>query len=280
MIIAAIIAADQPPGTHPVIQICSGSGFLCVFNYDTLISSGIAIVLTLALGLGVSYRLTHGTPGKLQSVLELLLSYVRNLTREMVSDEGTDFILPIAATIFIFVLLANWLDFFPLTAPVEPAAADINLTLAMAIVVIVIVQWYSIHVLGFRGYLRRFTKPFELPLIARVAFTPLNIIEEIQKPLSLGLRLFGNIFGGLVMVYLLTLGYTAFAGSSVIQTALSPIWVILLVAWKLFDVFLIGTIQAFIFMLLTIIYFGMAREGLEEHHGAASHANDLRRETT
>jgi F-type H+-transporting ATPase subunit a len=275
-----IIAADQPPGTHPVIQIC-GNAFLCVFNYDTLISSGIAIVLTLALGLGVSYRLSHGTPGKLQSVLELLLSYIRNLTRQMVSEEGTDFILPIAATIFIFVLLANWLDFFPLAAPVEPAAADINLTLAMAIVVIVIVQWYSIHVLGFRGYLRRFTKPFELPLIARVAFTPLNIIEEIQKPLSLGLRLFGNIFGGLVMVYLLTLGYTAFAGSSLIQTALSPIWVILLVAWKLFDVFLIGTIQAFIFMLLTIIYFGMAREGLEEeHHGAASHANDLRRETT
>ena len=152
------------------------------------------------------------------------------------------------------------------------AAADINLTLAMALAVIVIVQWYSIHVLGFRGYLRRFTKPFELPLIGRIFFTPLNIIEEIAKPLSLALRLFGNIFGGLVMVYLLTLGFTAFAGSSVIQTALSPIWIVLLVAWKLFDVFLIGTIQAFIFMLLTIIYFGMAREGLEEeHHGATTH---------
>ena len=73
------------------------------------------------------------------------------------ADAG--FVTPIAATIFIFVLLANWLDFFPLTKPVEPAAADINLTLAMAIAVIVIVQWYSIHVLGFRGYLRRFTKP-------------------------------------------------------------------------------------------------------------------------
>ena len=206
-------------------------GTKCNLGPDTLISSGIAIVLTLALGLGVSYRLTHGKPGKLQSVLELLLSYIRNLTKQMVSDEGTDFIIPIAATIFIFVLFANYLDFFPLTAPVEPAAADINLTLAMAIAVIVIVQWYSIHVLGFRGYLRRFTKPFELPLLARIAFTPLNIIEEIQKPLSLGLRLFGNIFGGLVMVYLLTLGFTAFAGSSVIQTALSPIWILLLVAW-------------------------------------------------
>jgi F-type H+-transporting ATPase subunit a len=274
-----IIAADQPPGTHPTIQVC-GNAFLCTFNYDTLISSAIAIVLTLGIGLGVAYRLGHGKPGRLQMVLELLLGYIRNLTKEMVSEDA-GFITPIAATIFIFVLLANWLDFFPLTKPVEPASADINLTLAMAIAVIVIVQWYSLHVLGFRGYLRRFTKPFELPLVARVLFTPLNIIEEVAKPLSLALRLFGNIFGGLVMVYLLTLGFTAFAGSSLIQTALSPIWVILLVAWKLFDVFLIGTIQAFIFMLLTIIYFGMAREGLEEeHHAAPSHSNELRRETT
>src|SRR5580692_12805614 len=104
MIIAAIIAADQPPGTHPVIQICSGSGFLCTFNYDTLISSGIAIVLTLALGFGVAYRLGKGKPGRLQMVLELLLSYIRNLTKEMVSEEGSGFILPLAATIFIFIL--------------------------------------------------------------------------------------------------------------------------------------------------------------------------------
>ena len=84
------------------------------------------------------------------------------------------------------------------------------------------------------------------------------------------------------MVFLLTLGYIAFAGSSVIPdrdcrrsgSSCSS-------AWKLFDVFLIGTIQAFIFMLLTIIYFGMAREGLEEeHHGAAVTRNELRRETT
>jgi F-type H+-transporting ATPase subunit a len=268
MIVASLI---PPPGTHPTIQLC-GQKFLCTFNYDTLISSGIAVVLTLAVGHGVARR--HGTrkPARLQMVLELLLNYIRSLIKQMIGDDA-DFVIPIAATIFLFVLFANWLDFFPLTAPVEPAAADINLTLAMALTVIVIVQWYSIHVLGFRGYLRRFTKPFELPLWARIAFTPLNIIEEIAKPLSLALRLFGNIFGGLVMVFLLTLGYVAFAGSSFFQTATSPLWVILLVGWKLFDVFLIGTIQAFIFMLLTIIYFGMAREGLEEeHHGTAVHA--------
>jgi F-type H+-transporting ATPase subunit a len=274
-----MIIADTIPGTHPTIQVC-GNAFLCTFNYDTLISSGIAIVLTLGLGFGVAYRLGHGKPGRLQMVLELLLGYIRNLTGEMVSDEAAGFVVPIAATIFIFVLFANWLDALPLVQPVEPAAADINLTIALALAVIAIVQWYSIHVLGFRGYLRRFTKPFELPVVARVLFTPLNIIEEIAKPLSLALRLFGNIFGGLVMVYLLTLAYTAFAGSSVIQTALSPVWIILLAAWKVFDVFVIGTIQAFIFMLLTIIYFGMAREGLEERHAPASHGNELRRETT
>jgi F-type H+-transporting ATPase subunit a len=275
-----MIMAEAIPGTHPTIQVC-GDAFLCTFNYDTLISSGIAIVLTLGLGFGVAYSLGHGKPRRLQMILELLLGYIRNLTGEMVSDEAAGFVMPIAATIFIFVLLANWLGAFPLAQPVEPAAADINLTLAMALAVIVIVQWYSIHVLGFRGYLRRFTKPFELPLVARVLFTPLNIIEEVAKPLSLALRLFGNIFGGLVMVYLLTLAYTAFAGSSFIQTALSPVWIVLLAGWKVFDVFIIGTIQAFIFMLLTIIYFGMAREGLEEeHHGAAIHSNELRRETT
>ena len=275
-----MILADNIPGTHPTIQVCSNA-FFCTFNYDTLISSAIAIVLTLGLGFGVAYSLGHGKPRRLQMVLELLLGYIRNLTGEMVSDEAAGFVIPIAATIFIFVLLANWLGALPLAPPVEPAAADINLTLAMALAVIVIVQWYSIHVLGFRGYLRRFTKPFELPLVARVLFTPLNIIEEVAKPLSLALRLFGNIFGGLVMVYLLTLAYTAFAGSSFIQTALSPVWIILLAGWKVFDVFVIGTIQAFIFMLLTIIYFGMAREGLEEeHHGAAVRSNELRRETT
>ena len=86
------------------------------------------------------------------------------------------------------------------------------------------------------------------------------------------MRLFGNIFGGVVMVYLLTLWFQAFATSGGLFSALSPLPIFFLVVWKLFDVFLIGTIQAFIFMLLTVIYFGMAREGLEEeeHHSGAT----------
>ena len=270
-----MIAVEPPPGTHPTITAC-GNAFLCTFNYDTLISSGLAIAVTLAIGFGIAYRLRRGTPHKLQMIFELILSYIRSLTRDTIGEEDQPaFILPLAATIFVFILVANWLDFFPLRAPVEPAAADVNVTLAMALVVIVIVQWYSVHVLGWRGYFRRYTKPFDVSLPIRIAFVPLNIIEEIAKPISLALRLFGNIFGGVVMVYLLTLWFQAFATSGWFLGVLSAIPILGLVVWKIFDVFLIGTIQAFIFMLLTIIYFGMAREGLEEHEhhaAAAAHA--------
>src|SRR6059058_2122590 len=114
----------------------------------------------------------------------------------------------------------------------------------MAIVVFILVEGYAIKVRGLIGYLRHFLRP---------PFPPLTIIEEVVKPVTLSLRLFGNIFAGLLMFYLLTLlpFYIAW-----VPVAL----------WKAFDVFFVGTIQAFIFMLLTIIYFGMAREGLEEEH--------------
>jgi F-type H+-transporting ATPase subunit a len=99
----------------------------------------------------------------------------------------------------------------------------------------------------------------------RVAFTPLNVIEEIAKPVTLSLRLFGNIFAGVVMVYLISTLIPTFLPSPVLGAAVSAV---VLAVWKLFDVGFIGAIQAFIFFLLTIIYFGMAREGLEEEHGA------------
>jgi len=258
---------DVVPGTHPTITVCQGSNFICTFNYDTLISSALAFLVTLAIGFGVAYTLRRGTPHKLQMVFEVLLGYVRNLTFETI-DQEAGFVVPLAATVFFFILFANWLDFFPLTSPLEPANADINLTLAMALVVIVVVEWYSARVLGWRKFFYRYTHPFDAPIAMRIVFVPINIITEIAKPISLALRLFGNIFGGVVVVYLLTLAFKSFASAGGVLAAASPIWVIALVIWKIFDVFLIGTIQAFIFMLLTIIYFGMAREGLHENQGA------------
>jgi F-type H+-transporting ATPase subunit a len=258
--------------THPAVQFCNS--FVCKIDYDTLISSVLAVIVTLGIGFYVARRLRTRRPGRLQMVFEFLLGYIKDLVRDNVGAEAADELMPvavpIACTLCFYILVANWLDFFPLTEPFVPANSDLNQTAAMAVVVFLVVQWYSFKSLGFGGFFYKFTKPFEMNIIIRILFIPLNIVEELIKPVTLSLRLFGNIFAGVVMVELL--GAFFQIGSGVIAHGVfGTLGVIMLVAWKAFDVFLIGAIQAFIFMLLTIIYFGMAREGLEEE-GHASHA--------
>jgi F-type H+-transporting ATPase subunit a len=260
-----VIYAEAAPGTHPTIDF--GCGVLCTFNYDSVISSAIAIVVTVLIAFWVRSKLKDGAPGKVQAIFEWGYDQLRSLIRTNVSDDAL-FIIPLALTLFLYILIANWIEIFPLALfPIlHGANADLNQTLAMGLIVILVVQWYSIRVLGIRGYLKRFTKPFELPLVARVVFIPLNILEEAVKPVTLALRLFGNIFAGAVMIGLiaslagLQLPFVGTFGSTVLGS-------VVLIVWKSFDVIFIGFIQAFIFMLLTVIYFGAAREGLEhEHH--------------
>lgn len=260
-----MIFTEAAPGTHPTIDL--GCGTLCTINYDSVISSLIAIILTIAIGFWVRSKLQEGRPGKVQAIFEWGYDLLRGLVKTNVSDDAL-FIIPLAMTLFLYILIGNWIEFFPLAIfPIlHGANADLNQTLAMGLIVIIVVQWYSIRVLGIGGYLKRFTKPFELPVAARIVFIPLNILEEAVKPVTLALRLFGNIFAGAVMIGLiaglasLQLPYVGTVGGTVLGS-------LVLVIWKGFDVIFIGFIQAFIFMLLTVIYFGAAREGLEhEHH--------------
>ena len=251
---------------QPTVTIGS-CGALCTFNYNTLISSFVAIVATLAIGFWLRSQLRYDHPTKAQAILEWGYDLLRNLIKSNVSEDAL-FIIPLAMTLFFYILVANWIEFFPigLFPNLHGANADLNQTLAMALIVIVVVEWYSIRVLGLAGFLRRFTRPFELPLPARIVFIPLNVIEEVTKPVTLSFRLFGNIFAGAAIIGLIVgLGTLSLpVGGSVPGTIAGTA---LLIIWKFFDVLFIGFIQAFIFMLLTVIYFGAAREGLEhEHH--------------
>ena len=147
-----------PTVTQPSTAICNSPPLLtnpitvsaCDLNQDTLISSAFAIAVTLVIVFVVASRLRPGVPGKMQMVLELFLDYVKGLVHYFVG-EGSDFIIPIAATIGLYILVANWIAFLPLAHPLQPAAADLNQTLAMAVVVVLVVQVYSFKVLGFRG---------------------------------------------------------------------------------------------------------------------------------
>ena len=196
-------------------------------------------------------------------VFEFLISYARGLIKDTVGIDAL-WIMPLALTIFFYILIANWIELFPLPHPFTPANTDFNQTLAMALVVYVLAEAYSIRVRGLGGFLHHLTRPHDMPIPLRVYFTFINVVEELAKPVSLSLRLMGNIFGGVIMLWVLT-----------VMLPLLPIpvlpyvaSVVLVALWKVFDVFLIGTLQAFIFFLLTIIYFGQAVEGAKEHREA------------
>ena len=244
---------EQPPVTHPTVDL--GCGTFCTINYDSVISSALAIVVTIVFAILIARSMSSERPNRVQALAEWAFSYVRSTSNENAPD-ASSFVVPLAATIGFYILVANYLDFLPITLipDVHPANTDVNQTAAMAIVVFVLLHWYNIRLRGFRGYLLYYTRPHELPVWARAIFTPLNVIEEIVKPVTLALRLFGNLLAGLLMLY-------------VIGLLLPPVIATPVVAiWKLFDVLFIGLIQAFIFMLLTLVYFGLAREGFEQEH--------------
>jgi F-type H+-transporting ATPase subunit a len=270
----ALFLFEAPPVEHPTLPLIPGcTSGLCLVSYDSLLSSAISIAVTIVVMLLIARRMTPGVPGKIEIWVETFYGFVRGQQAHI--DEKATFIIPLAMTLFIYILVSNWIGFLPLPQPIHPATSDLNQTLAMGIVVFLVVEWYSIKVLGFRGFLRKFTKPFDLPprlqFMRYTLFLLINVIEEVAKPVTLGLRLFGNIFGGLLMLWVLTVLVPAIPIPYIpgVSAALS---VLLVAVWKAFDVGFIGLIQAFIFAFLTIVYFELAREGLEEEpHAQAAH---------
>jgi len=199
---------------------------------------------------------------------EAITSQMRGQIESAIGMKIAPFVLPLAVALFVFILIANWISVLPVqygTANggtgelLKPPASDINFVLALALFVFV-----CYHIAGFwrRG-------PFGHPkqvLKGHVAvLAPINLVEEIAKPISLSLRLFGNIFAGGIMVSLI---------------ALFPAWIMWApnAIWKAFDLF-VGLIQAFIFALLTILYFGQAMETDHGDDHGDGHTEDAPRAT-
>lgn len=222
------------------------------FNLDTIWTTGVAGGIVLLMGFIVRRGLTRRTDDHVPTKLQMLWEgVVKEVNTQVADNLGrlNPFVVPLAIALFFFILIANWLELIPSQpASIEllPApTADTNLTYAMAIMAMVGVWVYGIRKNGAKAYFAHFFKPF--PVLA-----PLNFIEELVKPVTLALRLFGNIFAGGIMLALI---------------GLLPFWAIVPgnILWKLFDMF-IGGIQAFIFGLLVIIYFGMAGAGHGDEH--------------
>jgi F-type H+-transporting ATPase subunit a len=238
-------AGNISVGVHPQAHV-----FGLTIDTDIVTSTLLAAAILLYMGFRVRAKATDGVPGKLQLMWEVLLEQVNDLADSAIGPRGRRFV-PIGVTLFLFILICNWIGFIPSalhpgsSAEILPApTSDVNLPLAMALFVIAWVHVESFRARGIRGYFRHYKEPY-------LALTPINVIEEITKPITLTFRLFGNLFSGGLMI--------------AVMVSLLPIFVSPLgeLVWKPFDLF-IGLIQAYIFMLLTVLYFAFATSH-EEH---------------
>jgi F-type H+-transporting ATPase subunit a len=223
-------------------------------NVDTVLATAIAAVVVIGLAFFLRAKVTSsGVPNGVQLFFEAITVQMRNQIETTIGLRVAPFVLPLAVTLFVFILIANWLSVLPVQYTkdgathelLKPPASDINFVLALALFVFVCYHAAGIWRRGIIGHPVRLLK-------GHVAFlAPINLVEEIAKPISLSLRLFGNIFAGGILVALIALfpPYIMWAPNAI---------------WKSFDLF-VGAIQAFIFALLTILYFSQSME-LEEHH--------------
>lgn len=255
MIEQVVAAGAIHVGEHEQVQWLG-----LTFNLDTIIATAVAAVIVIALAFWLRTKVTStDVPGGVQLFFETITIQMRNQIESAIGMKIAPFVLPLAVTLFVFILIANWLSVLPVQYTsggethelIKPPAADINFVLALALFVFICYHAAGVWRRGFIGHWVKLLK-------GHVAFmAPINIVEEIAKPISLSLRLFGNLFAGGILVTLIATLIPA-------QYMWAPNAI-----WKLFDLF-VGLIQAFIFALLTILYFSQSmeldHEEQEAHH--------------
>lgn len=248
-----------------------GSGGFWTLNLGTVFFSVALGLIFLAVFYAAGRRATSGVPGKLQNFAEVLLDFADNQVKDSFHGESK-LIGPMALTIFIWVFLMNFMDIVPVD--LFPAiarefgfhylrvvpTADLNLTFGMSLGVFILILFYSLKVKGLKAFTKELTlQPFNHPLMI-----PFNFILEgvglIAKPISLALRLFGNLYAGeLIFILLALLSLNASWPVSVGSGVLTLAQILLALGWSIFHILVI-TLQAFIFMVLTIVYLSLAHE--------------------
>jgi F-type H+-transporting ATPase subunit a len=244
---------------HPVAE-----GAFWTLNLDSLLTSLVLGVVGLGLIWWVVRGATSGVPNKRQAFVELLCDFVDRQARDVFHGDRR-FIAPTALTVGLWVLLMNAMDFLPVdimawfTHPFAPhgfrivPTADVNTTFALALSVWLLMIYFSIAVKGAGGWVHElFCSPFgSNPLLWPANFL-FNLVEYVSKPLSHSLRLFGNMYAGEIIFLLLWM----LAGAGIAGTLFA---IPLGLAWAIFHI-LIVLLQAYIFMMLTIVYISMAHE--------------------
>jgi F-type H+-transporting ATPase subunit a len=266
------------------LQVSVGDGGFMTLNIDTLFFTLALSLLFLFFFIRSARKATAGVPGKFQALVEIIVGFVDGLVRETFHGRSK-LIAPLSITIFILVFLMNFMDMLPVdllpwawgaghaAAGHDPAhaylrvvpTADLNTTLGLALAVFLLIQVFGISHKGFGGFTKEiFTAPFHAHgTVGKVMLAPVNLllrlIEEAVRPISLSLRLFGNMYAGeliFILIALMTLGASLSSG---VTWVMAPLQFVAGFMWTAFHVLII-TLQAFIFMMLTIVYLSMSAE--------------------
>ena len=270
------MAAEQAPTpneyiSHHLINLQYGKGFW-TYNVDSIFFSvllGLIFVVSFYLA---ARKATAGVPGKFQLFVEVLVDFIDTQVRD--SFHGTSkLIAPLALTIFSWILLLNFMDVVPVDLFPEAGklvgiehlkivpTTDLNITLGMSLTVFLLVMFYSFKIKGFGGFgwellthpFGKWMMPFNLLL---------NLIEHLARPVSLALRLFGNLYAGEVIFLLLAVLGGSFAINSFAGVGGAFGQLVFGAVWAVFHILVIP-LQAFIFTVLTIVYLAQAHE---THH--------------
>ncbi|ANQ83245.1 F0F1 ATP synthase subunit A [Azoarcus olearius] len=247
-----------------------------VINVDSMFYSVLLGLLTVFLLWLAARKATAGVPGRFQGFVELLVEMVADQAKGIIhSAESRKFVAPLALTVFVWIFLMNAMDMLPVdllpriwegvyaSAGGDPhhaymrvvPTADLSATLGMSCGVLLLCLYYNVKIKGVSGWVHElFTAPFgSHPLLYPINFA-MQIIEFVAKTVSHGMRLFGNMYAGeLIFILIALLGSTATVFGFVGHIVAGSIWAIFHI--------LIITLQAFIFMMLTLVYIGQAHEG-------------------
>lgn len=246
-----------------------------IINVDTIFWAVLTGIVTIVILTLAARRASPGVPTRFQCLIEMLVEMVEDQSKSIVHGDRR-FIAPLALMVFVWVILMNALDLIPVDLPshvigwlglssaiphhrIVPTA-DLNGTLGMAIGVLILMLYYSVKIKGAGGFAKELVSaPFGNHVLLWIPNLALNLIEYVARTVSLGMRLFGNMYAGELLFLLIALlgsiwhfqadlGVLGFVGNVIAGSI-----------WAIFHI-LIVLLQAFIFMMLTLVYLGQAHD--------------------
>jgi F-type H+-transporting ATPase subunit a len=249
--------------THLTVPVSEGSFWS--INLDSVVTAALLGIFGIGFLWWVARGAVSGVPGRRQAFVELTFEFIDDQVKGVFHGDRHSFVAPAALAVFVWVVLMNAMDFLPadlmasfyhmigLSHWRSVPTADVNTTFALALSVWALMLFYNVKVKGIGGWTHElFCSPFGKNPLLWPANLLFNLIEYISKPLSHSLRLYGNIYAGEVIFLLLWL----WAAHGLVGTVFGAV---LGVGWAIFHI-LIVLLQAFIFMMLTVVYLAMAHE--------------------